>query len=169
VHDAVPIDLRTRVWFNPEINSRHFLVPGLIAIIMTLIGALLTALVVAREWERGTMEALLTTRLTRGEFLLGKIAPYFLLGMGGMAAAVTLSVTLFGLPFRGSVWLLVVCSAVFMLAMLGIGLLISTLTRNQFVASIAALLSTMLPAVMLSGFLFDIAWRYAQWRRCSSG
>jgi len=157
VRDAVPVDLRTRVWFNPEVNSRYFLVPGLIAIVMTLIGALLTALVVAREWERGTMEALLTTRLTRGEFLAGKIAPYFLLGMGGMAAAVILSVTVFGVPFRGSVWLLVLCSAVFMLVMLGIGLLISTVTRNQFVASIAALLATMLPAVMLSGFLFDIA------------
>lgn len=157
VRDAVPVDLRTRVWFNPEVNSRYFLVPGLIAIVMTLIGALLTALVVAREWERGTMEALLTTRLTRGEFLAGKIAPYFLLGMGGMAAAVILAVAVFGVPFRGSVWLLVLCSAVFMLVMLGIGLLISTVTRNQFVASIAALLATMLPAVMLSGFLFDIA------------
>lgn len=157
MRDAVPVDLRTRVWFNSEVNSRYFLVPGLIAIVMTLIGALLTALVVAREWERGTMEALLTTRLTRGEFLAGKIAPYFLLGMGGMAAAVILSVAVFGVPFRGSVWLLVLCSAVFMLVMLGIGLLISTVTRNQFVASIAALLATMLPAVMLSGFLFDIA------------
>ncbi len=157
VRDAVAIDLRARVWFNPAVNSRYFLVPGLIAIVMTLIGALLTALVVAREWERGTMEALLTTRLTRGEFLVGKIAPYFLLGMGGMAAAVTLSVTVFGVPFRGSVWLLILCSAVFMLVMLGIGLLISTVARNQFVASIAALLVTMLPAVMLSGFLFDIA------------
>ena len=157
VRDAIPVDLRARVWFNPEVNSRYFLVPGLIAIVMTLIGALLTALVVAREWERGTMEALLTTRLTRGEFLAGKIAPYFLLGMGGMAAAVILSVAVFGVPFRGSVWLLVLCSAVFMLVMLGIGLLISTVTRNQFVASIAALLATMLPAVMLSGFLFDIA------------
>lgn len=154
---AVPVDLRARVWFNPAVNSRHFLVPGLIAIVMTLIGALLTALVVAREWERGTMEALLSTRLTRGEFLVGKIVPYFLLGMGGMAAAVTLSVTVFDVPFRGSVWLLVLCSAAFILVMLGIGLLISTVTRNQFVASIAALLVTMLPAVMLSGFLFDIA------------
>lgn len=157
VRDAAPVDLRARVWFNPAVNSRHFLVPGLIAIIMTLIGALLTALVVAREWERGTMEALLTTRLTRGEFLMGKTAPYFLLGMGGMAAAVMLSVTIFGVPFRGSVWVLVLCSAAFMLVMLGIGLLISTVTRNQFVASIAALLVTMLPATMLSGFLFDIA------------
>ena len=152
-----PVDMRFRVWFNPAVNSRHFLVPGLIAIVMTLIGALLTALVVAREWERGTMEALLTTRLTRGEFLIGKIAPYFALGMGGMAASVGLAVILFGVPFRGSLPVLALSASVFMLAVLGIGLLISTLTRNQFLASIAALMATMLPAVMLSGFLFDIA------------
>ena len=145
-----------RYWFNPEINSRNFLVPGAVAIIMTLIGTLLTALVVAREWERGTMEALMATPIDRLEFLLGKIIPYFALGMIAMGLAVAASVFLFGVPFRGSVAALLLVSSAFLLAMLPLGLLLSTLTGNQFAASQAALVAAYLPALLLSGFIFEI-------------
>jgi ABC-2 type transport system permease protein len=145
-----------RYWFNPEINSRHFLVPGAVAIIMTLIGTLLTALVVAREWERGTMEALMATPIGKAEFLLGKIIPYFALGMVAMSLAVAAAVFLFDVPFRGSVWALFLVSAAFLTAMLPLGLLISTVTGNQFAASQAALVAAYLPALLLSGFIFEI-------------
>jgi ABC-2 type transport system permease protein len=145
-----------RVWFNPEVNSRNFLVPGAVAIIMTLIGTLLTALVVAREWERGTMEALMATPLGRAEFLLGKLIPYFVLGMTAMGLSVAVAVAVFDVPFRGSVGLLLLVSAAFLADMLPLGLLISTLTRDQFVASQLALLSAFLPAFWLSGFIFEI-------------
>jgi ABC-2 type transport system permease protein len=152
----VPVTIAERVWFNPALRSRNFLVPGLIAIIMTLIGALLTALVVAREWERGTMEALLATPIRVGEILLGKIVPYFLLGMGGLLLSVAMTIWLFDVPLRGSLVMLMGVSALFLLAALGMGLLISTLARNQFVAGQAAIIVTFLPAFMLSGFIFDI-------------
>jgi ABC-2 type transport system permease protein len=152
----VPVTIAQRVWFNPALRSRNFLVPGLIAIIMTLIGALLTALVVAREWERGTMEALLATPIRVGEILLGKIVPYFLLGMGGLLLSVAMTIWLFDVPLRGSLVMLMGVSALFLLAALGMGLLISTLARNQFVAGQAAIIVTFLPAFMLSGFIFDI-------------
>ena len=146
-----------RVWFNAEVRSRNFLVPGLIAIIMTLIGALLTAMVVAREWERGTMEALLVTPVRIGEILLGKLIPYFLLGMGGMALSTAMAVWVFGVPLRGSFVVLSVVSALFMLTALGMGLLISTVARSQFVAGQIAIIVAFLPAFILSGFIFDIA------------
>ena len=150
------IDVAPRYWFNPEINSRNFLIPGAIAIIMTLIGTLLTALVVAREWERGTMEALMATPVGVAEFLLGKLIPYFALGMTAMALSVAAAVGLFGVPFRGSVGALLLVSAAFLLAMLALGLLISTVTKNQFAASQIALISAFLPAFELSGFIFEI-------------
>jgi ABC-2 type transport system permease protein len=151
-----PLQVEQRVWFNSELRSRDFLVPGLIAIIMTLIGALLTALVMAREWERGTMEALMVTPVTMREVLLGKLLPYYLMGMGGMALSVTMAVGLFGVPLRGSLWLLFATSSLFLLAALGMGLLISTVTKNQFVAGQLAIITTYLPAFILSGFIFDI-------------
>ena len=162
---AMPIQLEQRVWFNSELRSRNFLVPGLIALIMTLIGALLTALVMAREWERGTMEALLVTPVTLREVLLGKLVPYFILGMGGMALSVAMGVWLFGVPLRGSVWVLFAATTLFLLAALGMGLLISTVTKNQFVACQLAIITTFLPAFMLSGFIFDIGSmpRIVQW------
>ncbi len=149
--------LASRVWYNPELKSQHFLVPGSITIIMALIGTLLTALVVAREWERGTMEALLATPVGILEVILGKLLPYFVLGMASMALCTLAAVFLFGVPFRGSPLMLGLLSAVFLLAALGQGLLISTVSRNQFVAAQAALLTGFLPAVMLSGFIFEIA------------
>jgi ABC-2 type transport system permease protein len=145
-----------RFWFNEEIESRNFLIPGSVAIIMSLIGTLLTALVVAREWERGTMEALMATPVGPGEFLLGKLIPYFVLGMGAMALSAIVAVAGFGVPFRGSVGALVVVSSAFLAAMLPLGLLISTKTKNQFAASQAALIASFLPAFELSGFLFEI-------------
>lgn len=153
---TLPISVEPRYWFNPELRSHNFLIPGSIAIIMSLIGTLLTALVVAREWERGTMEALMATPISRVEFLVGKLLPYFVMGMAAMGMAATAAVLLFDVPFRGSVTALVVVSAAFLLAMLPLGLLISTLTRNQFAASQAALISAFLPAFELSGFIFEI-------------
>ncbi len=152
----MPVKVEDRIWFNPQLRSRDFLVPGLIAVIMTLIGALLTALVVAREWERGTMEALMASPVTMGEILLGKLLPYFLMGMGGMALSVAMAVWQFQVPLRGSLWLLVACSALFMLVALGMGLLISTVAKSQFVAGMVAVIVTFLPAFILSGFIFDI-------------
>lgn len=151
-----PVAVQPRIWFNPALRSRDYLVPGLIAVIMTLIGALLTALVVAREWERGTMEALMASPVTMAEILVGKLLPYFTLGMGGMALSVVLAVTLFAVPLRGSLWVLTVSSALFLLVALGMGLMISTLARNQFVAGQIAIVITFLPAFILSGFIFDI-------------
>jgi ABC-2 type transport system permease protein len=153
---APRIELAQRFWFNPELSSRLFLVPGSIAIVMTLIGTLLTALVVAREWERGTMEAMMATPVTAAELLAGKLLPYFGLGLGSMAMCVTLAVTLFDVPFRGSPGALLALSIAYLCPALGQGLLISAATKNQFVASQVALITGFLPAFLLSGFLFEI-------------
>ncbi|NEV61023.1 ABC transporter permease [Thiorhodococcus minor] len=153
---ARPVEPETRIWFNAELASRNYLVPGLLVVNMTLVGALLTALVFAREWERGTLEALMVTPVTLGEILIGKLLPYFVLGMGGMVLSVLMALFLFGVPMRGSFWVLAVCSTLFLLAALGMGLLISIVTRNQFVAGMIAIVATFLPAFLLSGFLFDI-------------
>ena len=154
---AVPVLVQQRVWFNSELNSRNYLVPGLIAVIMTLIGALLTALVVSREWERGTMESLMSTPVSMSEILLGKVIPYFVLGTGGMLLSVAMAVWQFGVPLRGSFVLLFAVASLFLLVALGMGLLISTVAKNQFVASQIALVVTFLPAFLLSGFIFEIA------------
>jgi ABC-2 type transport system permease protein len=153
---ATPVQLEQRIWFNSELKSRNYLVPGLVAIIMTLIGALLTALVMAREWERGTLEALLVTPASMSEILLGKLIAYFVLGTGGMLLTVGMAVFLFEVPLRGSFWVLWVCASLFLLAALGMGLTISTLARSQFVAGQIAIITTFLPAFLLSGFIFDI-------------
>ncbi len=145
------------VWFNPEMTTRYTLLPGSIAIIMSMIGTLLTALVVSREWERGTMEAMMATSLRIHEMLIAKITPYFLLGLGSMALCVGLSIFAFDVPFRGSLFVLLLSACVFLLCALGQGLLISTIARSQFVASQIALMTAFLPAFMLSGFLFEIS------------
>jgi ABC-2 type transport system permease protein len=152
----LPTVVEQRIWFNPQARSRNFLVPGLIAVIMTLIGALLTAMVVAREWERGTMEALMVTPVTIPDILLGKLIPYFLLGMGGMTLSVGMAVWLFQVPLRGSLAALFAVSALFLIVALGMGLLISTAAKDQFVAGQIAIIATFLPAFILSGFIFDI-------------
>ena len=153
---AVPVVADVRIWFNPALTSRDYLIPGLIAIIMTLIGALLTALVVAREWERGTMEGIMVTPVAKTEVLLGKLVPYFVMGMGGMMLATAMAVFLFHVPLRGSFTVLVGTAALFLLTALGMGLAISVLARSQFVAAMVAIVTTFLPAFILSGFLFDI-------------
>ena len=151
-----PVNVQNRLWFNEANESRYFLVPGLIVLIMTLIGAMLTALVMAREWERGTLEALFVTPVRADEILLGKMIPYFALGMIGLVLCIVSAKFLFHIPFRGSVSVMAGTSMLYLLVALGIGLLISTIVKNQFVASELALLVTFLPALMLSGFLFDL-------------
>lgn len=150
------VALETHMWFNAANTSTWYLVPGLIVLIMTLTGALLTSLVVAREWERGTLEALFVTPVRPTEILLAKLTPYFGVGMLGFAMCLLAARFLFNVPFIGSLWLLVASSVLYMLVSLGIGLLISSATKNQFVASQMALLTSFLPAVMLSGMLFDL-------------
>ncbi len=153
----VPVALEPRIWFNAALRSRDYLVPGLIAVIMTLTGAMLTSMVVAREWERGTMEALMVTPIRIWEIAVGKLLPYFVLGMGGMLLSVVMALWLFGVPLRGSFWALTAASALFMVVALGMGLLISTVARSQFVAGQIALVATFLPAFILSGFIFEIS------------
>ena len=150
------INIIPRYWYNPELKSNYFLLPGSIATIMTLIGTLLTALVIAREWERGTMEALMSTPITMFEIILGKLIPYFVLGMISMTICTIAAITIFGVPFRGSFLLLAAVSAIFLIVMLEWGLLISTATKNQFLASQVALITAYLPAFILSGFVFEI-------------
>ena len=150
------INVQSRVWFNQVVESRWFLVPGAIAIIMTMIGTMLTALVIAREWERGTMEALISTPARIVEILVGKLLPYFLLGLVATIGASLLAIHVFGVPFRGSWFALLVLSSAFMVPALGQGLVISAVARNQFVASQLALFTGFLPAFLLSGFLFEI-------------
>jgi ABC-2 type transport system permease protein len=148
--------VESRLWFNEADDSHYFLVPGLIVLIMTLIGALLTALVMAREWERGTLEALFVTPVRAGEILLAKMIPYFALGMVGLGLCILAARFLFQVPFRGSVLILVGVSMLYLLVALAIGLLISSITKSQFVSSMATMLITFLPALFLSGFLFDL-------------
>lgn len=145
-----------RFWFNPELESRRFLVPGAIAIVMTMIGTLLTAMVVAREWERGTMEAIMSTPASVFEILVGKLLPYFVLGLGATIIAALLAIFVFGVPLRGSWFALLLLSTVFLVPALGQGLLISAVAKNQFIAAQMALFSGFLPSFLLSGFLFEI-------------
>jgi ABC-2 type transport system permease protein len=151
-----PVQLNSRIWFNEANDSHYFLVPGLIVLIMTLVGAFLTALVMAREWERGTLEAMFVTPVRATEILLGKIVPYFGLGMVGFGLCVTAAEVLFHVPLRGSLVVLTMVSSLYMLVSIGFGLFISSATKSQFVASQVALIASFLPAMLLSGFLFDI-------------
>lgn len=151
------IHAESRFWYNEAVDSRNFLVPGSLAIIMTLIGTLLTALVIAREWERGTMEALMATPVHITEILLAKLLTYFAMGMISMACCVIGTVLIYDIPFRGSLLLLALLTSAFLLTALGMGLLISTVTKNQLAASQAAQVAAFLPAYILSGFMFEIA------------
>jgi ABC-2 type transport system permease protein len=151
-----PVSISARFWYNPELKSRYFLVPGSIANVMTMIGTLLTALVVAREWERGTMEAMMATPISMAEFIASKVVPYFLLAQVSMALCAVIGVFVFGVPFRGSILTLFAISSAFLMPALGLGLFISAATKNQFVASQIALLSAFLPTFLLSGFIYEI-------------
>jgi ABC-2 type transport system permease protein len=153
---VLPLDLRPRVWFNADLKSRNFIIPGLIAVIMGLIAGLLTSLTVAREWEGGTMEQLISTPVKAPELILGKLVPYFVIGMLDVLIAVLMAVYLFDVPLLGSVPLLFVMAALFIIGTLSQGILISTLARQQLLASQVAMVSTFLPAFLLSGFMFAI-------------
>jgi len=150
------VAIEPRFWFNVANTSTWYLVPGLIVLIMTLVGAFLTSLVVAREWERGTFEALFVSPVRPVEILLAKIVPYFGVGMLGFVMCLLAARWLFEVPRAGSLALLVLASVLYLLVALGTGLLISSATKNQFLASQIALLTSFLPALMLSGFLFDL-------------
>ena len=153
----VHIAVESRYWFNAPLLSRYFLLPGSIAIILTLIGTLLTALVVAREWERNTMEAVMSTPVTITELVIGKIIPYFILGLLSAFICVVITIGWFGIPFQGSFLILFITSSIYLFPSLSLGLLISTLSKNQFVAAQASLLAGFLPALLLSGFVFQIS------------
>ena len=141
---------------NPSAESRNFLIPGSIAVIMTVIGALLTSLVVAREWERGTMEALLASPVTKTELLLSKLIPYYVLGIVSLLLCVGFAVLVMHVPFRGSLLVLLLVSSWFLLSALGLGLLLSTVMRNQFNAAQAALNAAYLPVLLLSGYVYEL-------------
>ena len=150
------INTQTRTWYNPDLNSHYFIVPGSIAITMTLIGILLTSLVVAREWECGTMEAMLSTSVKTIHIVLGKYIPYFILGILSLTFNIFLCVVVFQIPFRGNYFVLLLVSGLFLFTCLGIGLNISSVLKNQFLASMVAMSLGFMPALMLSGLMFPI-------------
>ena len=151
------IDPRLRVWYNPELKSRNFIIPGLIAVIMAVIAALLTSLTIAREWERGTMEQLIATPIKTPELILGKLLPYFMIGFIDVVLSVLLAVFLFGVPLKGSVFLIMALSGVFLFGGLSLGILISIAAKSQLVASQISMVATFLPAFLLSGFMYAIS------------
>jgi ABC-2 type transport system permease protein len=150
------LSVETRTWYNEDLESSAFIIPGVLALVMSVIGAFLTSLTIAREWERGTMEQLISTPVSAMEIMLGKLAPYFVLGMIDTAMSAAIAIYWFDVPFRGSFVTLAVASAMFMVVVLSLGFFISVLAKNQFAASQIALLITFLPAFLLSGFLFSI-------------
>jgi ABC-2 type transport system permease protein len=148
--------VETRTWYNEDLESSAFIIPGVLALVMSVIGAFLTSLTIAREWERGTMEQLISTPVTAMEIMLGKLAPYFVLGMFDTIISALIAIYWFQVPFRGSWVTLMVASGLFMVVVLSMGFFISVLAKSQFAASQIALLITFLPAFLLSGFLFSI-------------
>jgi ABC-2 type transport system permease protein len=150
------MSVETRTWYNEDLESSAFIIPGVLALVMSVIGAFLTSLTIAREWERGTMEQLISTPVTAMEIMLGKLAPYFVLGMLDTVISATIAIYWFHVPFRGSWVTLMGASALFMTVVLALGFYISVLAKSQFAASQIALLITFLPAFLLSGFLFSI-------------
>ena len=154
---APPVTIETRIWYNPDLMSRHMIVPGLIAVIMSVIAAMLTALTIAREWERGTMEVLASTPVSRIEVVLGKLLPYLAIGLLDVAATVACGMVVFGTPMNGSMALLAVYTVLFLTGALGLGIFISAAVKSQVLATQVAMVATYLPALLLSGFMFDIA------------
>jgi ABC-2 type transport system permease protein len=151
-----PLDMEPRVWFNADLKSRNFIIPGLIAVIMMIIAALLTSLTIAREWERGTMEQLISTPVSAGELILGKFLPYFAIGFLDLLIAIAMAHFLYHIPLRGSLTMLIILSAIFIAGAMSQGILISTAAKNQLMASQLAILTTFLPAFLLSGFAYAI-------------
>ena len=153
---APALNVEARTWFNEDLESRNFIVPGVVALVMAVIGTFLTSLTIAREWERGTMEQLISTPVTGMEVIAGKLIPYFVIGMADAASCAAISAWWFQVPFRGSVALLFGASALFLTGVLLAGFMISALAKSQLAASQFALLTTFLPAFLLSGFAFPI-------------
>jgi ABC-2 type transport system permease protein len=153
---AAPISIETRTWYNEDLESSAFIIPGVLALVMSVIGAFLTSLTIAREWERGTMEQLISTPVSAAEIMFGKLLPYFILGMGDTIICALIAIYWFRVPFRGSFVTLLVSSAMFLVVVLSLGFFISVLAKGQFAASQIALITTFLPAFLLSGFLFAI-------------
>jgi len=151
-----PVSVQTRTWYNEDLESSAFIIPGVLALVMSVIGAFLTSLTIAREWERGTMEQLISTPVSAMEIMLGKLTPYFVLGMFDTIVCALIAIYWFHVPFRGSFLTLLVSSALFLVVVLSLGFFISVLAKSQFAASQIALLITFLPAFLLSGFLFAI-------------
>jgi len=151
-----PITTDSRVWYNEELLSRNMIVPGLIAVIMMIVAAMLTSLTIAREWERGTMEQLAATPVTRSEVVLGKLLPYVVIGLIDVVMCAVLGVWLFDVPLRGSVLLLMTLSTAYIIGSLGLGIFISAAARSQLLATQLAMLTTFLPAFLLSGFMYAI-------------
>ena len=154
---TAPVAAQARVWYNEELRSTNMIVPGLVAVVMMVIAALLTALTVAREWERGTMEQLAATPVHRAEVILGKLLPYLGIGMVDIAVAVLMGVTVFQVPLRGNPLFLLGTAFLFLTGSLGIGIAISAAVKSQLLASQVALIATLLPALLLSGLMFDIS------------
>jgi ABC-2 type transport system permease protein len=154
--NATPLRVDTRTWYNEDLQSSAFIVPGVLALVMSVIGAFLTSLTIAREWERGTMEQLVSTPVTPFEIMLGKLAPYFVIGMFDVVVCAVIAIYWFDVPFRGSFANLLFSSAMFMIVVLSMGFFISVIAKNQLAASQIALLATFLPAFLLSGFLYAI-------------
>jgi len=151
-----PVEARIRVWFNEDLESRNFIVPGIIAIIIMIVGAMLTSLIIAREYENGTMETILSLPIRGGAFLTGKAIPYFLIGIADVLVAVFIGQALFGIVMRSNFWLMVLASSLYLLVALSLGLLISIVTKSQLVANICAVLVTYLPSLLLSDFVFPV-------------
>ena len=153
---SLPVRVEGRVWYNETLDSSTMVVPGLIAVIMSIIAAMLTSLTIAREWERGTMEQLAATPVGRTEVILGKLLPYLAIGLFDVAVALVVGITVFDVPFRGSLLLFAVASTVFIVGVLGLGVLISATLKSQLLATQAAIFATYLPALLFSGFLFTL-------------
>jgi ABC-2 type transport system permease protein len=153
----LPVRVESRVWYNEELLSRNMIVPGLVAVIMMIVAAMLTSLTIAREWERGTMEQLAATPVSRTEVVLGKLLPYLAIGLIDVVVSSLLGVWMFDVPFRGNVALFMLLSAYFLIGALGLGMVISALGRSQLVATQVAMVVTFLPAYLLSGFMYSIS------------
>lgn len=151
-----PLDIRPRVWFNEDLESKNYFVPGLVAVIISIIGVILTGQVIVREWERGTMELLISTPVRKGELMVGKLFPYFFLGLLDLLLAVLMGRWVFEVPFRGSVALLTILSCIYIVVALALGLTISTVARTQLLANQMAMVIGFLPTFLLSGFTFAI-------------
>jgi len=151
-----PVDGRIRIWFNEDLESRNFIIPGIIAIIIMIVGALLTSLIIAREYENGTMETIKSLPVKAGELLLGKAFPYFIIGLIDVLIAILLGQLLFGVVMKGSFWMMMAATSLYLCVALALGLLISTVTKSQLMANQMAMMITYLPSVLLSNFVFPI-------------